>query len=142
MSRTDEARMKGRTHVGYTRTFEKLEEWFRDLDEEAVIGKMPTDLLSPEAETVILSYFEMWRPGSTSYISNRFSSFLKMQGPVMMERMRTNHSWDPELAGTQFVIANLTNKGLVDIDMSKTEGDFLDKIAAEDTDSDAQELHV
>ena len=84
----------------------------------------------------------MWRPGSTSYISNRFSSFLKMQGPVMMERMRTNRSWDPELAGPPFVIANLTNKGLVDIDMSKTEGDFLDKIAAEDTDSDAQELHV
>ena len=140
MSKTDEARMKGRTHVGFSRTFEKLEEWFRDLDDEAVVGKLPTDLLSPETETGILSYFEMLRPGLTSYISNRFSSFLAMQGPVMMERMRTKCSWDPDQAGTQFGIANLTNKGLVDIDMSKTEGNYLDKIAAEDTDSDLDDV--
>ena len=49
MSRTDEARMKGRTHVGYTRTFEKLEEWFRDLDEEADIGAcVPGGVEEPE----------------------------------------------------------------------------------------------
>ena len=58
----------------------------------------------------------------------------------MMERMRTKCSWDPDQAGTQFVIANLTNKGLVDIDMSKTEGNYLDKIAAEDTDSDLDDV--
>ena len=140
MSKTDEARLRGRAHVGYTRTFEKLEQWFRDIDDELVVGKLPGDLLTPEGETGILGHFELWRPGSTSYLANKFGHFLKLQAPIMMERLRTRGSWDSEGTALQFIVANVTNRGIKDVDFSKTEGDLLDALAAENDYSDEDEV--
>ena len=140
MSKIDEARLRGRAHVGYTRTFEKLEQWFRDIDEERVVGKLPGDLLTPEGETGILGHFELWRPGSTSYLANKFGNFLKLQAPIMMERLRTRGSWDSDCTGLQFIVANVTNRGIKDVDLSKTEGDILDALAAENDYSDEDDV--
>ena len=79
-----------------------------------------------EGETSILAHFELWRPGCTSFIMSKYSTFMSVQGPARIERLRTRKSWDSETAGLQFMVANSTNRNMVNFEMSKTAGDELE----------------
>ena len=52
--------------------------------------------------------------------------FMSVQGPARIERLRTRKSWDSETAGLQFMVANSTNRNMVNFEMSKTAGDELE----------------
>ena len=59
-----------------------------------------------------------------------------MKGAMTVDRLRTRASWDYEDAGTQFLVANVMNPRVKEIDMSKTEGDLRDRVKNESTTED------
>ena len=126
MCKTDSLRITPRVFVGYTKTFRMLDRWLSNLDEDTIRGRLPEDGLNQEMETSILATMELCRPGSTSYILSRFTDFLSIQGPVTIERLRTLESWSDETAGLQFVVANLSNPQIKEVDMSKSQADKRD----------------
>ena len=127
MTNTDSLRISPRVYIGQTRTFRFLQSWLENLCEDTIVGRMPHDEINKETETSILAGMELWRPGSTSFLQAKFASFLALQGPISVQRLRTRESWGHNEAGSQFTVANLLNPDAKEIDMSKSRGDARDR---------------
>ena len=119
---TDRTRVTPRVRLGFTRTFQFLRQWCKQLSEDTIEGVMPQDNISREFETTILAHFEQYRPGSMSYLQAKFSMYFELQGPTSVERLRTKESWGEDNTAIQFVIANLSHPSIKEIDLSNPKG--------------------